>query len=340
MYKSKKQNNNENGITLISLVITIIVLLILAGVTLSLTLGNNGIFNTAKQAGEETNKQTAIETMRVKIMNMQTVTYAEKGRMPTLQELADNLCEDNEIAYVSLSKQELSAINEKINIGESTKIYTKLEKYTYEFEINNNLEIESIDGTKISNTEVKEPEEGESTTGKIPEGYIKPSGTKDITSNGEHDVKAYEKANVNVPIPEGYVQPSGTKTITTKNDKIDVSEFQYADTTGLYTQDEVQSGKDIYWQKFTKTWETDKDHFETELKFVPSYISVRATSKAGVTCSWLSYDSGNTFYTSFLTSGAPTEITTAWALSGKKLTFNSSSPSNWKGVEFDIWTVK
>jgi len=33
---------NERGITLISLVVTIIVLLILAGVTINLTLGENG----------------------------------------------------------------------------------------------------------------------------------------------------------------------------------------------------------------------------------------------------------------------------------------------------------
>jgi len=40
----------QNGITLVALVITIIVLLILAGVTISLTLGDNGIFKTAEQA--------------------------------------------------------------------------------------------------------------------------------------------------------------------------------------------------------------------------------------------------------------------------------------------------
>ena len=43
--------NNSKGITLIALVITIIVLLILAGVTINLTLGENGIFKTAEQAG-------------------------------------------------------------------------------------------------------------------------------------------------------------------------------------------------------------------------------------------------------------------------------------------------
>ena len=57
--REEKQNtkilnltNNNNGITLIALVITIIVLLILAGVTINLTLGENGIFRTAEQAGK------------------------------------------------------------------------------------------------------------------------------------------------------------------------------------------------------------------------------------------------------------------------------------------------
>ena len=51
LQKIEKEINN-NGITLIALVITIIVLLILAGVTINLTLGENGIFKTAEMAGK------------------------------------------------------------------------------------------------------------------------------------------------------------------------------------------------------------------------------------------------------------------------------------------------
>lgn len=48
----------QKGITLVALVITIIVLLILAGVTISLTLGENGIFKTAEGAAKNyTNAQ-------------------------------------------------------------------------------------------------------------------------------------------------------------------------------------------------------------------------------------------------------------------------------------------
>ncbi len=42
----------QKGITLVALVITIIILLILAGVTISLTLGENGLFKTAQNAGK------------------------------------------------------------------------------------------------------------------------------------------------------------------------------------------------------------------------------------------------------------------------------------------------
>lgn len=42
----------HNGITLIALVITIIILLILAGVTINLTLGENGIIHMSEQAGK------------------------------------------------------------------------------------------------------------------------------------------------------------------------------------------------------------------------------------------------------------------------------------------------
>ena len=46
--------NKENGITLISLVITIIVLLILAGVTVATLIGDNGLIGKSGEAKRET----------------------------------------------------------------------------------------------------------------------------------------------------------------------------------------------------------------------------------------------------------------------------------------------
>ncbi len=49
-YNFKKVKNSVNGITLIALVITIIVLLILAGVTIATLFGENGILTRANDA--------------------------------------------------------------------------------------------------------------------------------------------------------------------------------------------------------------------------------------------------------------------------------------------------
>ena len=39
----------ENGITLISLVVTIVVMMILAGITIDATIGDNGLITSAKE---------------------------------------------------------------------------------------------------------------------------------------------------------------------------------------------------------------------------------------------------------------------------------------------------
>lgn len=58
---------NQKGITLVALVITIIVLLILAGVTISMVLGQNGILNQANQAKAENQKATVEEQVQMAV---------------------------------------------------------------------------------------------------------------------------------------------------------------------------------------------------------------------------------------------------------------------------------
>ena len=57
----KKLRKEERGITLIALVVTIIVLLILAGVAITLTVGNNSLFKRAESAGEVSRKEEGKE---------------------------------------------------------------------------------------------------------------------------------------------------------------------------------------------------------------------------------------------------------------------------------------
>lgn len=149
-------NTKAKGITLISLVVTIIIMLILAGVTLNLIAGGDGILGKAETAVNETEKQTAKEIISLKITSKQMDSYAENGRNATLKELAVFLDADDEIQYVykeSKAKASLDWWGEKDNFS---SIFTKLEEYPYEFEIeskDNVIRLAAVDGEKIE-TEV------------------------------------------------------------------------------------------------------------------------------------------------------------------------------------------
>ena len=52
----------EKGITLVALVVTIIILLILAGVALTIALGENGLFNQAQNAATSYKKASQNDT--------------------------------------------------------------------------------------------------------------------------------------------------------------------------------------------------------------------------------------------------------------------------------------
>lgn len=53
----------ERGITLVALVVTIIVLLILAGVTITLALGSNGVIGRAQQASNAWSEASKAENL-------------------------------------------------------------------------------------------------------------------------------------------------------------------------------------------------------------------------------------------------------------------------------------
>ncbi len=63
----KTKFKNVKGITLIALVITIIVLLILAGVTIATLTGDNGILNQAGKAKDKTTEAESIERVQVEV---------------------------------------------------------------------------------------------------------------------------------------------------------------------------------------------------------------------------------------------------------------------------------
>ena len=63
---ARKNYSNQTGITLIALVVTIVVLLILAGVSISALFGDSGIIDRAKEAQNETNQATERDKKEIK----------------------------------------------------------------------------------------------------------------------------------------------------------------------------------------------------------------------------------------------------------------------------------
>ena len=85
----------NKGITLIALVITIIVLMILSGVSLSLTIGENGILSKATEAKTESDKATFKEKLKIASIEL------EEGK--TLEWLEEELIKDG-VNYIRSNK--------------------------------------------------------------------------------------------------------------------------------------------------------------------------------------------------------------------------------------------
>ena len=105
MSKVKKVNNKKGttaGITLVALVVTIVVLLILAGVTISLIMNNNGIINRAMDARDETKIATIRDNIGVEVLAKQAEKEGENITQTELEEIlakyakAENGIEKNE----------------------------------------------------------------------------------------------------------------------------------------------------------------------------------------------------------------------------------------------------
>ena len=87
----KKLKRQVKGITLIALVVTVIVLLILAGVAISLTVGDNGLFRRAQNATDTWQEASEREAIELAVAGMQIGSMQETGM--TKQELENSLKE-------------------------------------------------------------------------------------------------------------------------------------------------------------------------------------------------------------------------------------------------------
>ena len=93
MLKKKEQQHrvaNEKAITLIALVVTIVILLILAGVTITMTLGQNGLFTRAREGAAAYNESEVRDDLSMLITQYTWDKAAEKTDKSLGDYLKDN----------------------------------------------------------------------------------------------------------------------------------------------------------------------------------------------------------------------------------------------------------
>ena len=165
---------NNNGITLMALVITIIVLIILAGVTIGALSGENGIINKAKEAKEVQERAEMAELMDIAYVSAKR---DEKGNDEIMKEIETKLEEGgNGVKTKSTSQQSLESIvvgQKKVEINKSSdpleitvtlkynnqnnnKYYVLINEKYYEILLKGNGVEISQDETDISKDEIKE----------------------------------------------------------------------------------------------------------------------------------------------------------------------------------------
>lgn len=147
---SKKETPNK-GITLIALVITIIVLLILAGVSIATLTGENGILNKATIATEKTKQEEGKEAILLAIDEM-LAEKLQNGEKLTIAYIGDHIHEKLEIEKEDVTKN-----------GEPTETVDVIYgDYEYEIDLNFNVTIlgKTKQMIKIEYTYEKQEEQG------------------------------------------------------------------------------------------------------------------------------------------------------------------------------------
>ena len=222
----------ENGITMVSLVITIIILIILAGISLNITIGENGIITKAKQAkqnitlageaeamqlnqlyyeletggemseDEESTKkdeiiallQKQVEELQKQVVNLQTENEELKKQIQDLNAQIANLQKEIEDLKAQIANKNIEIANLKKQVSEKEAKIQDLQNQL------NNL------NSLLAQTNV--------TADKILSGYKAYSGGKLVTGTmaNRGAVNSSLNAGQSYTIPAGYHNGSGKVT--------------------------------------------------------------------------------------------------------------------------------
>ena len=291
----KTKFKNAKGITLIALVITIIVLLILAGVTIATLTGDNGILGKANDAKTQTEQAKEDENLKIAIAG----SYGTDGKL-NLKDLKDNL-ENQGIDY------------DKNNTGFPLEVIVNGEKK--KIDANGNI-IESIQSLKTKGTVFKDTTTLEDTYGNqvtIPKGFkIANDSATDVTGGiviedatytntigsqfvwipvgtGENAIKKANKETVDIALGRYEFTKNSDGTITTS----EYSGSYTEDTTANHNSDYKNAiAKDI--EKFKTSANSNHGYYIGRYEAgVVDYNSSVSTSNSNNKIDWTGYTGDN-----------------------------------------------
>ena len=115
--KAKRRTSpGEKAITLIALVVTIVILLILAAVTITMTLGENGLFQRSKAAKEITIKAMSDEEVELAVSNLKMETTIRKLTQEGSRKfLEDDLKKSDKDTTVTINGNDLKVNHRKFS---------------------------------------------------------------------------------------------------------------------------------------------------------------------------------------------------------------------------------
>ena len=234
------RTSNAKGITLVSLAVTIIVLIILAGVAINVTLGENGIFNKAKEAKRMQLEAEYKEKIGTDILAAQVEAIARNEELEDeqIKDIISNygeLQEDGDTIKIKYSDIEVSLTDIYKGTTTSNGSYTenkaKIELLEKQVEkLQKQLEQATTDGDSLNSILLKT----NATEDKILKDYKAYSNGELMTGTMKNN-GAIEKtlnAGENYNVPEGYTSGGTIKANSLESQ-----------TQATATESDITSGK-------------------------------------------------------------------------------------------------
>ena len=291
---AEKQKLKENkGITLIALVITIIVLLILAGVTIATLTGDNGILKKAGDAKTQTEQAKEDENFKIAIAG----SYGTDGKL-NLKDLKDNLKNQGILTNSNEFPLEVTVNGEKKKIDANGNIIGSIQSLKTKGTVfNDTTTLEDTYGNQVTipkGFKIASDSATEVTGGIVIEDatYTKTIGSQFVwipVGTGENAIKKANKETVEIELGRYDFTKNSDGTITTS----EYSGSNTEDTTASHNSSRENAiAKDI--EKFKTSANSNHGYYIGRYEAgVVDYNSSVSTSNSNNETNWTGYTGDN-----------------------------------------------